>query len=111
MSNFIPSTNGESASAAIGQLSSDGFFCIYTYNLKGVSDDPDGHQLFTVVAAVHHQGVGETLDDGALSLAEALGSIATGRVGDVDGRPDLDVVAARLKTGKLATGTERIYRV
>jgi hypothetical protein len=58
-----------------------------------VSDDADSEELLSVVAAVHHQRVGETLDDGALSLAETLGGIATGRVGEVDRGADLDVVA------------------
>jgi hypothetical protein len=41
-------------------------------NLHGVLDDADGHDLLTVVAAVHHERVGEALNDGALRLAEAL---------------------------------------
>jgi hypothetical protein len=55
------------------------------YDLESVSDDADSHQLFTVVAAVHHKRVGEALDDGALSLAESLDRISTGGVGNVDG--------------------------
>ena len=62
-------------------------------DLERVLDDADGHELLAVVAAVHHEGVGETLDDGALSLAETLGGVTTGGVGDVDGGTDLDVVA------------------
>jgi hypothetical protein len=58
-----------------------------------VSDNANSEELLSVVAAVHHQRVGETLDDGALSLAETLGSIATGRVREVDRSTDLDVVA------------------
>lgn len=58
-----------------------------------MSDNADSEELLSVVAAVHHERVGETLDDGALSLAETLGGIATGRVGEVDGGADLDVVA------------------
>lgn len=68
-----------------------------TYNLEGVSDNAGGHQLLSVVAAVHHERVGETLNDGALSLAESLGGIATGGVGDVDGGANLDVVARDIK--------------
>ena len=56
-------------------------------------DDPDSHQLLAVVAAVHHERVGEALNDRALCLAESLDSIATGGVGDVDRSADLDVVA------------------
>jgi len=61
-------------------------------NLKGVGDDADSHELLSVVAAVHHQRVGETLDDGALCLAKALDGISASAVGNVDGLADLDVV-------------------
>jgi hypothetical protein len=60
-----------------------------------VCDDADGHQLLAVVATVHHEGVGEALDDGALCLAESLRGISTGGVGDVDGGADLNVVGQR----------------
>jgi len=60
-----------------------------------MGDNADGHELLAVVAAVHHEGVGETLNDGAVGLAEALGGITTSGVRDVDGGADLDVVAAR----------------
>ena len=63
-----------------------------TYDLKGVSDNANGHELLAVIAAVHHQGVGKALDDWALSLSEALDGISASRVGDVDGRADLNVV-------------------
>jgi hypothetical protein len=58
-----------------------------------VGDDADGHELLAVVAAVHHERVGEALDDGALGLPESLLCVPAGRVGDVDGGSDLDVVA------------------
>merc|ERR1712093_278977 len=61
-------------------------------NLEGVLDDPDGHLLLAVVAAVHHQGADESLDDGHLSLAELLASISAGGVGEPDWVADLDVV-------------------
>lgn len=64
-----------------------------TYDLESVSDDADSHELLSVVAAVHHQGVGETLNDWALGLSESLDSISSGGVGDVDGLADLDVIA------------------
>ena len=35
-------------------------------NLEAVLDDPDGHQLLAVVAAVHHQAVDQTLDNWTL---------------------------------------------
>jgi hypothetical protein len=60
-----------------------------------VRNNANSHHLLAVVAAVHHERVGETLNDGAVGLAEALGSITTGRVRDVDGGTDLNVVAAR----------------
>ena len=63
------------------------------YDLEGVGDDANGHQLLAVVAAVHHEGVGQPLNDGAVGLAESLGGISAGGVGEVDGRSDLDVVA------------------
>lgn len=50
-----------------------------------MGNDADSHELLSVVAAVHHQRVGETLDDRAVGLAEALDGIATGGMGDVDG--------------------------
>lgn len=58
---------------------------VKTYDLKGVSDNANGHEFLAVVAAVHHQGVGETLDDWALSLSEALDGVSTSRMRDVDG--------------------------
>lgn len=58
-----------------------------------MGDNADSHQLLSVVAAVHHEGVGEALNDGAVGLAEALHGIAAGRVRQVDGGTDLDVVA------------------
>jgi len=40
--------------------------------LRGVGRGGGGACLLAVVAALHHDGVGQALDDGALSLAEAL---------------------------------------
>jgi len=60
---------------------------------EGVIDDADSHQLLSVVAAIHHQGVGETLNDRTLSLAEPLGGITTGGVRKVDRGPDLHIIA------------------
>jgi len=64
-----------------------------TYDLESVGNDADGHELLAVVAAVHHERVGEALNDGAVGLAEALGGIATGGVRDIDGVAEGDVVA------------------
>ena len=58
-----------------------------------MSNDADGHELFAVVPAVHHERVGKTLDDGAVGFPEALDGIAACRMRDVDGRADLDVIA------------------
>jgi len=58
-----------------------------------VGDNADSHELLSVVAAVHHERVGETLNDWALGLAETLGGITSSRVGDVDWSADLDVIA------------------
>lgn len=66
-----------------------------TYDLESVSDNTDSHELLSVVATIHHEGVGEALDDGALGLAESLLRIAASRVGEVDGLADLDIVAVR----------------
>ena len=64
-----------------------------TYDLESVGNNADGQELLAVVAAVHHERVGETLDDGALGLAETLGGIAASSVRKVDGRTNLNVVA------------------
>jgi hypothetical protein len=78
----------------ISALSSNS--CLYlTYDLERVRNDADSHELLSVVTTVHHQGVGETLDDGALCLSESLLCISTGRMGDVDRGADLDVVAIK----------------
>ena len=61
-----------------------------------MGDDADGHELFAVVASVHHQRVGQALDDGTLCLSEALHGVAAGGVGDVDWLSDLDVVAVHI---------------
>jgi hypothetical protein len=66
-----------------------------SYDLEGVGNNADSHELLSVVAAVHHQRVGETLNDGAVGLAETLDGITTSRVRDVDGGSDLDVIAAK----------------
>jgi hypothetical protein len=58
-----------------------------------VVNNADRHELLSVVATVHHEGVGETLDDWALCLSESLLGISAGSVGDVDWGADLDVVA------------------
>ena len=63
------------------------------YDLEGVGNDPDSHELLAVVAAVHHERVGKTLNDGAVGLPEALRRILAGGVRDIDGVAEGDVVA------------------
>ena len=65
-----------------------------TYDFEGVCNDTDGHELLSVVTAVHHQGVGETLDDGALCFAESLRGVSASSMGEIDGVAQLDVVTA-----------------
>merc|ERR1712225_215264 len=50
-------------------------------DVTGVLHDAHSKDLLAVVAAVHHERVGDTLDDGALGLLEALLVPAAGRVG------------------------------
>lgn len=58
-----------------------------------MSNDADSLELLSVVAAVHHERVGQTLDDRALSLAETLLGVSASGVRKVDRGTDLDVVA------------------
>jgi hypothetical protein len=67
--------------------------CTSTYDLESVCNNANSHKLLPVVTTVHHQRVGETLDNRALRLAESLLCISAGGVGDVDGGADLDVIA------------------
>ena len=46
-----------------------------------MGNDAHSHELLSVVAAIHHERVGETLNDGALGLSEPLDGIATGGAG------------------------------
>ena len=45
-------------------------------DLEAVLHDPHSQQLLAVVPPVHHQAVHQTLHDGALGLAESLGSVS-----------------------------------
>lgn len=74
------------------------------YNLKCVGHNADSHELLSVVSAVHHQRVGEALNDGTICLSKSLDSIATGRMGDVDRVPDLNVITIAQRS-KLAKGS------
>lgn len=68
-----------------------------TYDLEGVGDDADSHQLLAVVAAVHHQRVGQSLDDGAVGLAESLNGVSASGVGDIDGISQGNVVTISIE--------------
>ena len=57
-----------------------GNYICRTYDLERVGNDSDSHELLAVVAAVHHERVGEALNDGALGLPESLDGITAGRV-------------------------------
>jgi len=61
-------------------------------DLHGLLHDADGEELLAVVAAAHHEAVGHALNDGALGLAETLGSETAGRVGQEDATTELDIV-------------------
>jgi len=52
-------------------------------NLEGVLNDSNSHHLLTRVAAVHHKGVGQTLNNRALGLSEALLVVTSSSVGQV----------------------------
>ena len=82
---------------------------VRTYDLEGVGDDADGHELLAIVAAIHHQRVCEALDNGALCLAEPLDSISAGRVRDVDWLSDLNVVAVDVSLVKNAPVSTSSY--
>lgn len=64
----------------------------YTHNLESVGDDADGHELLAVVAAVHHERVDQTLNNGHLSLLEGLVGVSASSVRGVDGISERDVV-------------------
>jgi hypothetical protein len=70
-------------------------YMTWTYDLESVRNDADGHELLSVVTTVHHQRVGETLDNWALRLSESLLGVSTSGVGDVDWGADLDIIAVR----------------
>ena len=63
-----------------------------TYNLERVGNNANSHELLSVVATLHHERVGQALNDWALCLPESLRSISAGGVRDVDRRSDLNVI-------------------
>lgn len=66
-----------------------------TYDLESVGDNSDSHELLAVVSAVHHEGVGQSLNDRAVGLSESLDGISASGVGDIDGVSQRNVVAVR----------------
>lgn len=52
-------------------------------DLKGTAEDADSQQLLSVVTSVHHEGIGHTLDNGALCLPEPLSVVTTEGVREV----------------------------
>ena len=57
-----------------------------------MGDDSNSHELLSVVSAVHHERVGQSLNDGAVGLSESLGGISASGVGDIDGVSQGNVV-------------------
>ncbi len=82
---------------AFAVFGEDSFILIKTYDFESVGNNANCHQLLSVVASIHHERVGQTLDDGALGFPEPLDGISAGGVRDVDGGTDLDVVARLCK--------------
>ena len=81
-----------------------------THDLKGVGNDADGLELLAVVAAVHHERVGEALNDGAVGLAESLDSISAGGVRNVDRGTDLDVIAVLRCSSAQISSTQELNK-
>lgn len=86
---------GLSVSSVVYYEGSLPMFSSRTYDLESVSNDSDSHELLSVVAAVHHERVGQSLDDGAVGLAESLGGISASGMGDIDGVSERNVVTIR----------------
>ena len=59
-----------------------------------MSNNAHSHKLLSVVTTVHHQGVGQSLNDRACCLAKSFLGVTAGGVWDVDRGSDLDVVTA-----------------
>lgn len=50
---------------------------------EGMFNNSNGHQFFTAISSVHHERVGESLNDWALRLAEPFRRVSPSRVGQV----------------------------
>merc|ERR1711881_302825 len=59
-------------------------------NLESMLDNSDSHQLLAIIPPVHHQGVSQTLHDGALRLSEALLGVPSSRMRQKDSMLLLD---------------------
>ena len=80
----------------------------FTYDFEGMSHYSDCHQLLAVVSAIHHERVGQSLDDWTLCLSESFCSISACGVGDVDGLSDLNVVTKEWQVSILLRGTRSV---
>ena len=52
-------------------------------DLHGMLDNPDSHELLSIVPPVHHQRVGEPLNNGALRFPEPLHWVPTSSVRNI----------------------------
>ena len=48
-----------------------------THDFECMGDNADSHELFAVVAAIHHEGVRKALDNRAIGFTKALNGITT----------------------------------
>jgi hypothetical protein len=90
--------------------------CEQVDNFECVRNDSDGHQLLSIVTALHHQAanisrtcsayiyiyiaerdtpVHQSLNNGHLCLLELLLGVTTGGVGDINSMADLDIIRQR----------------
>ncbi len=70
--------------------------------------DSDSHKLLAVVTTVHHQRIGNSFNDGALSLAESLSGVSTSTVGQKFGILLLNSQVVLKTIDKLSHVRERI---
>jgi len=61
-------------------------------DFEGMCDNADCHELLAVVAALHHQTINQSLNNGHLCFLELLLGITSGSVRQVDSMADLDVI-------------------
>ena len=57
-----------------------------------MSDNANSHELLSVITSIHHKGVREALDYGALSFTKAFYGVAAGGVRNVNGRAYLNII-------------------